>query len=241
MTPETRRAIERADEVFHLVAGTVAADWIQRLRPDARSLEPHYREGLRRRDVYAAITDEILAAVRRGSEVCAVFYGHPGVFVNPSHEAVRRARLEGFPAQMLPAISAADCLFADLGVDPGRTGLQTYEATDFLIHRRRVDPSATLVLWQVSVVGDLTATGPTNMEGLAVLAEHLLTLYPAEHEVTLYEASPYPVSSAFIRTIPLAGLADVEPTSLATLYVPPAEKRRSDPAMLERLGLSPGR
>jgi hypothetical protein len=71
-----------------------------------------------------------------------------------------------------------------------------------------------------------------------VLAEHLLTLYPADHEVTLYEASPYPVCSPLVRTLPLTQLSGAEPTSLATLYVPPAERRRRDSAMLERLGMT---
>jgi hypothetical protein len=35
---------------------------------------------------------------------------------------------------MLPAISAEDCLFADLGVDPADHGCPSYEATDFLVH-----------------------------------------------------------------------------------------------------------
>ena len=48
------------------------------------------------------MVEEILAAVREGKRVCAVFYGHPGVYVKPSHEAVRRARKEGFEARMLP-------------------------------------------------------------------------------------------------------------------------------------------
>jgi hypothetical protein len=34
---------------------------------------------------------------------------------------------------MLPAVSAEDCLFADLGVDPGAAGCQSHEAADFLI------------------------------------------------------------------------------------------------------------
>ena len=43
--------------------------------------------------------------IRAGFRVCAVFYGHPGVFVYPSHEAIRRARAEGFAARMLPALT----------------------------------------------------------------------------------------------------------------------------------------
>ena len=64
----------------------------------------------------------MLAPIRRGIRLCAVVYGHPGVFVYASHEAVRRCRLEGLPARMLPGISAEDCLLADLGVDPGVRG-----------------------------------------------------------------------------------------------------------------------
>jgi hypothetical protein len=37
---------------------------------------------------------------------------------------------------MLPGISAEDCLFADLGIDPGIYGCQSYEATDFLANGR---------------------------------------------------------------------------------------------------------
>src|SRR5437773_2103233 len=77
--------------------------------------------GKPRRETYAEMVEELLAPVRAGHNVCAAFYGHPGVFVNPGHEAIRRARAEGFPARMLPAVSALDCLVADLGIDPAAT------------------------------------------------------------------------------------------------------------------------
>ena len=77
-------------------------------------------EGRSRLDTYQDMVDRILACVREGSDVCVAFYGHPGVFVYPSHEAIKRARIEGYKATMLPGISAEDCLFADLGIDPGK-------------------------------------------------------------------------------------------------------------------------
>ena len=49
---------------------------------------------------------------------------------------------EGFNAQMLAGISAEDCLFADLGLDPGKNGCQSFEATDFLIRRRQFEPTS---------------------------------------------------------------------------------------------------
>ncbi len=136
---------------------------------------------------------------------------------------------------MLPGVSAEDCLFADLGIDPAVTGLQSYEATNFLYYHRQVDTSAALILWQVSVVGETAVVEPPNRPGLAILADHLQTLYPPEHEVTLYEASPYPVGSPFVRTVPLSQLAMAEPTPLTTLYVPPAARQRRNAAMVERL------
>src|SRR5438876_10133388 len=95
-------------------------------------------------------------------------------------------------ARMLPAVSALDCLVADLGIDPAATGLQSYEATDFLVHRRPPDEAATLVLWQIGVVGELGYATEPRRENLALLVERLVETYPRDHEAIVYEASPYP-------------------------------------------------
>jgi uncharacterized protein YabN with tetrapyrrole methylase and pyrophosphatase domain len=205
--------------VLYLVADPTVMSLIERLNPNARSLHTHYEAGQDRKRTYAAIAEDILERVRAGVDVCAAFYGHPGVFVTPSHEAVARARAEGFRARMLPAVSAEDCLFADLGVDPGRTGCQSYEATDFLLRKRKIDVSAALILWQV------------------VLVERLLAEYPPDHVGVLYEASLYPVAEPVIEHVPLADLARAEIEPMSTLYVPPAEERGTDPAIAARLGI----
>jgi uncharacterized protein YabN with tetrapyrrole methylase and pyrophosphatase domain len=237
LTPEARTAIERADIVLSLVTEPVMQDFLEQLNPNTRSLHTLYEVGETRGDAYEAMTEEILRHVREGRKVCAAFYGHPGVFVAPSHEAVRRARAEGFEARMLPSISAEDCLFADLGVDPSRFGCQSYEATDFLVHSRRIDPTAALVLWQIGTVGSVVAAEGPRPTGLAVLVEALLEHYPPDHGVTVYEASPYPGFDPLVRPVPLAELAPEHVTALATLYVPPREPARLDIMMLDRLGL----
>jgi precorrin-6B methylase 1 len=184
------------------------------------------------------MVEAILAPLEAGRDVCAVFYGHPGVFVLPGHEAVRRAREAGHAARMLPAVSALDCLVADLGIDPGATGLQSYEATDFLVHRRRPDTAATLVLWQVGVVGETGYALEPRPERLALLAERLAHSYPAEHETIVYEATPYPlVSEPFVLRTPLAQLASAPVPLLSTLVVPPARRPRRDRTTMARLGL----
>ena len=116
LTAEARIALERAEEVFYVVTEPAGAAALERLNPNTRSLVELYREGVPRAEIYAEMARQIVDSAVAGKRVCAAFYGHPGVFASPSHEAVRRARAEGFPATMLPAISAEDCLFADLGV-----------------------------------------------------------------------------------------------------------------------------
>jgi uncharacterized protein YabN with tetrapyrrole methylase and pyrophosphatase domain len=223
VTAEAEAAIERADEVIYLVTQPLTAEWIERTNPRSRSLEGLYAPGKPRHKTYAEMVDELLAAVRAGRDVCAAFYGHPGVFVTPGHEAVRRARAEGFRARMLPAVSALDCLVADLGIDPAATGLQSYEATDFLVHRRPLDGAATLVLWQIGVIGERSVATEPNPDRLAELVERLAETYPRDHEAIVYEASPYPlVADPIVLRLPLAALPEARVPLLSTLVVPPA-------------------
>ncbi|HZG36857.1 MAG TPA: SAM-dependent methyltransferase, partial [Gaiellaceae bacterium] len=147
---------------------------------------------------------------------------HPGVFVAPSHEAVARARAEGIPARMLPAVSAEDCLFADLGIDPGRSGCQSYGASYFLARRPPLDTAAHVLLWQISVVGERRAVTEVRREGLVELTDALLDHYAPTHEVVVYEASPYSVVDALVERLPLRQLPEHEVTPMATLVIPPA-------------------
>lgn len=238
VTPHTRAVIERADDVLYLVANPLTAVWIERLNSNSRSLDRFYEPGKDRAETYAEMVEEILARVRAGRRVCAAFYGHPGVFVEPAHEAVRRARREGFRARMLPAISAEDCLVADLGLDPGETGCQTYEATGFLLYRYRIEPTALLILWQVGFLGQVaTPAEPAPPLPLDVLVDRLGELYPDHHEVILYEAAVYPILEPYVARLPLAGLRNADIPPMATLVVPPASTPKPDEGMLVRLGL----
>jgi Tetrapyrrole (Corrin/Porphyrin) Methylases len=213
----------------------VTAAWIERANPNARSLSPFYEQGKERREIYGSIVDEIVSRVRAGLAVCAALYGHPGVFAWPGHEAIRRLRGEGFQARMLPGISAADCLVADLGIDPAATGCQSYEATDFLVRRRTIDTGALLILWQVGLVGEWHFDRIPSMRGLPLLIERLLALYPSQHETILYEASPYPVCDAAVQRLPLAAVADAEMSPVVTMVLPPRDEPEFDRDMLERV------
>jgi hypothetical protein len=230
--------IERADVLLHLVLDPLTVEWLERLNSNARSLAGHYAVGKDRRETYTAMVEEILAEVRTGAEVCVAFYGHPGIFVDPGHAAIKQARAEGFRARMLPGISAEDCLVADLGLDPAETGCQTYEATAFLLNRRQVDTSVLLILWQVGFLGQFATPPPGSPLPLEVLTERLADSYPAEHELIVYQASPYAIVGPFCERLALADLPGFDVPPLATMVVPPAERTTVDVTMLDRLGLS---
>jgi uncharacterized protein YabN with tetrapyrrole methylase and pyrophosphatase domain len=235
LTPQSRAEIERAEEFHYLMVDELSDSWIAKLNPNSHSLRAHYAPDRKRSETYEAMVEQILASVRAGRRVCAAFYGHPGVCAFPSHEAIRRAREEGFSARMLASVSAEDCLFADLGVDPGKSGCQSYEATDFLLRPRTFDPTAALVLWQVAFIGITQAPVAPAPETFKVLVEYLLEFYDPDHEAVLYEASPYPVGESSVKRIRLGDLADAELGPLATLYLAPRGRAETDPVMRGRL------
>jgi uncharacterized protein YabN with tetrapyrrole methylase and pyrophosphatase domain len=239
-TLEASLRIERADKVFSLVADPLAEHWLSTINENVEPLHCLYVVGKERRETYAEIVARVLEAVREGLAVCAVTYGHPGIASFPLHESIRQARAVGFTAEMLAAVSAEDCLFSDLGIDPVSTGFTSYEATDFLVRRRSVDITNVLLLWQVGVIGELsckTDHASWNPKGLEVLTETLLEAYPADHEVVIYEAARLPLCTPYIVRTALRRLPEAGVTALCSLLVPPVTKAKIDQAMVRRLDI----
>ncbi|MCL1472344.1 SAM-dependent methyltransferase [Argonema antarcticum] len=230
--------IVQADKLLFAVADPLTAKWLRSLNATAEAI-PYNTDRTRRKETYREMVERILTEVRQGLNVCAVFYGHPGVFADPAHGALKQARREGFKAQMLPGISAEDCLFADVGLDPGVNGCQSFEATDFLIRRRKFDPTCALILWQIAMIGNLGFYKEgSHLHGLTVLAEVLQEYYSFDHEVIVYEAAVYyPVCEPVIKRIPLSKLPEANVTPVSTLYVPPLGPAPLDREMMARLGM----
>ncbi|MBW4494388.1 MAG: hypothetical protein KME26_15130 [Oscillatoria princeps RMCB-10] len=239
LTFEAQSAIKNADKVFYAEGNPLIVYQINSLNPNAQTIADLYGKGKPRNVTYSQMVDRIMTAVREGLRVCAVFYGHPGVFVYASHKSISVARAEGYEAQMLPGISAEDCLFADLGIDPAKYGCQSYEATDFLIYRRVFDRRSTLVLWQVGIIGQVDYQGRRfEPKGLELLVEVLLESYPAEHTGIIYEASQNALFLPRMEPVAIGKLAEADLTTISTLVIPPAPKWSvPDMERVKRLGL----
>jgi hypothetical protein len=236
LSPLARSHIEKADVVFAVVSDGIVEQWLKEMHPDVRSLQPLYREGKSRMDTYRQMVETMLAEVRAGRNVCGAFYGHPGVFAWPPHKAIEIARSEGYRAHMEPGISAEDCLYADLGIDPGTVGCQHFEASQLLFYKRRIDPTAYLVLWQVGVVGDQSlARFSTGAQYRRVLVEVLARDYPLEHEVIIYRCATLPIQQARIERTALGNLPDANITLEDTVVIPPARVLEPDAEIRARL------
>lgn len=239
LTVEARAHVEQADEVLYLVNEPAMKLWIEKTSRKSTSLEDLYKKYRLRHDCYHAITQYILEILNKNIHVCVVIYGHPTILAEPGLNAVIEAKKQGYDAKIIPGISTMDCLFADLLIDPGTVGCQTFEATDFLIHRRKFDNSSHLILWQIDVIGILdNADKHNSSHGLKYLVNYLNTKYLEDHSVILYQASQYPSFKPYIKEIYLKKLPEMKVNAITTLYIPPAKTSSYDETIIRDLKMN---
>ena len=244
-TREAEAYLKVADKVFYCVSNPPSQIWLHQVRPDAYDLYVLYNDTKPRFNTYMQMSEAMLHYVRKGLRVVGVYYGHPGIFVLSTHRAIAIAKREGYEAVMKPGISALDCLCADLGVDPAYPGMQTFEASEVLLRKRRLDTTVHNVLWQVGLIGEqgYRRKGFIN-DKFPVLVEYLQQYYGEDYEVTHYIGARH---ATFEPTIAVHKLSDMlNPrvratfTGISTFYIPPKDAAQTDPEMAARLGFIVG-
>lgn len=235
LTTESITHIKTADLVLYSLNEPLMEEWIN-ANSNASSLDEIVKQSNLRMDTYVDMTDYIVKSVQKNQHVCVVFYGHPTVFAKSALDAARTIRDKGYLVKILPGISAEDCLYADLFIDPGSCGCISYEATDMILKQRVIDPTSHLIIWQVGMIGNLTHIHSDNLDAINVLQEYLLKYYDASQEVISYEAALYPHAEAKIEKLYLYNLKNMKLTSLTTLYLPPISQRKTNQDALLRLG-----
>lgn len=139
-------------------------------------------------------------------------------------------------------ISAEDCLYADLGVDPSIPGIQVYEATDLLLRKRHIDTTANLILFQVGCIGDLgfKFNGYENSK-FELLLDYLEQFYGPDHIAINYVANMFNGSPTIeAQTISQYRLPEVrqQVSGISTFFIAARQASENDPVMGEKLGLS---
>lgn len=230
LTPEAADAIRRSQYLMYLIPDPTAVAFISSLASgEIEDAGSFYQPNASLSSAYDAMIQRAMDSVRDGQRTCFALYGHPGVIVYPSHRLLRVARSAGVEAVMLPGVSAEDCLFCDLGIDPASQGCQTFWATDLLLNRRMVDPTMATILWSIGVVGcsSFSSAGMSS-EALLALLDRLYLVYPPSHMAVVYEAATEAGQPHRADAVPLAALPTVPLDGASTLFIPPVTPTIAD-------------
>lgn len=222
ITREVEVSVQQADKVLYLVNEPVIEEWILKQASETESMHDLYIKNESRRDNYRAIIDKIIEEHEVCRNLCVLIYGHPTVFAYPGIEAIRQIERKGGVVKIMPGISAEDCLFADLRVNPGERGCLSIEATEFLLYDRVIDPMSHVIFWQIGQVGNtgIPTTGLNNAL-LDYFCRRITEIYGHDKEVVLYEASLYPNIPPKIRKLNISLLKQEEISTISSLYLSP--------------------
>ena len=226
LTEESKAAIEQADLVLYLVNEPIAAQWIQNKSKQNESLENLYFNENIRINAYKKIADQILHRTITHDNICVVVYGHPLLLSNSIEHVIKQIDRNIIELTVIPAISAFDCLLADLEIDP-LNGCFSIEANELINKNKQIDPTNHLIIWQVGLINDVHSKENHNLYDIKALKKKLLQTYDMEHECILYESSMYPhIPCKKITTI-ISNIDQMPISRITTAYIPPISSNLS--------------
>ncbi len=196
-----------------------------------------YVDGSIRMENYNRAADMVLEAKGDGRPVGYVTYGNP-MFYDSVAQLIARKAAAGRSVRVLPGISSLDSIVCDIQVDMA-PGIQIYEASWLMAFQilPRVDTHVILV--QVGSVGSYRAHYGQRLDGstLTGLIDHLTTVYPKEHRVSLVRSTATGEHPEKISSYTLERLCDAtaEELSGASLYIPAFKQPTPNPEMLTEL------
>ena len=224
-TLETIGYIKEADIVFYHANSGVTASYIRELNPNSVDLYEYYGEGKVRTITYIQMAELMLREVRAGRSVVGLFHGHPGFFVQAARRSLAIAKREGHKTALIPAVSAIDCLFADLRIDPGVSGLQILKAGHILRDNAQVATDNHVVFIQIGSVGDNTFSfSGFKQAKYGQFFDKLISIYGEHHDSVYYVAPIFPGCDPVVRPRKLREYRDsstLNSVHAATLYLPP--------------------
>jgi len=196
-TQEFAVAVKHADIVIYLVNEPILELWLQKNSKQSFSLNELYFLSSERSDSYQLIEQKVISSFECYNNICLVFYGHPLLLADSVNTIINQAKSKEIKVQVLPGISAFDCLLADLEIKLDG-GCFLAEASFFVKHQTKIDISHHVVLWQVGMI-DVSTPPTENKKGnILKLKNELLKYYPPQSIIYLYEASLYPYRKPLI-------------------------------------------
>jgi precorrin-3B methylase len=224
VTREAEDCLRASRTAYFVDHGFGIPQYLANLGPRPIALLGEYAEGRNRIETYRKMAAIVIDAALSDPPVCFATYGHPTVFVYPSLLIQRAAAVLELRVHVVPGISIFDAAFIDLGLDPGLTGLQIFEASTLLADKRTLQSDVPCLLLQVDSVESAFYTRRLSRpERFMGLQEHLLRFYPAEHEVVTLFSPTFPILPPIINRFALRDLPEhcASTAQSGTMYIPP--------------------
>jgi len=229
LTREAEQVLKRAKRVYLLHPLPEVRSFVDTQCGSVIDLTELYEEGSERAESYEEMAQQVVEGAEEAVEpVVFAVYGHPTVGVAPSSLIQKKAKGTDLIVEILPGISALDCLYTDLGFDPFTRGLQVFEATDLIVYDINLDPATPTFVLQVGLTGTrLYDTRTSTSKRLLPLKDHILQFYPPDHEVIFARTPTIPFADAQQLSVPISEFETVatDIDSTHTLVIPPVKKR----------------
>lgn len=182
--------------------------------PQMENLLVYYGTDKNRHKTYAEMLDVILDAAGSTPPVAFATYGSAMVGTLVAHRILAEAPRRGLSVHVTNAVSCFDGMWADFNLDPFY-GFEIWEATALVRMDVKPDTTAHLVLpqapmYEVTTGVDLATLTMQTSSAVAVLRDHLLRFYPADHEVHYIKTGSGPGARSLAPDIETLRLADLD-------------------------------
>lgn len=225
LTYQTKIAIEKCSYLMFLVHDPATKNWLNYVKPGCKSLDAIYYAYESREESYNAVASAVINTAKKINNSLFLIYGHPTIFSSVTSKIIEKAK--DVEIEIYPGISALDCLLADLKIDPGYRGIQSFDATEFILYNHIINPYSHMIIWQPAVIGhlEIIKNDIINLErrkiATSLLKARLENCYESNHPIYIYEASNYPGVNFYSKKVCLSTLLNESLPRLSSLYIPP--------------------
>ncbi|WP_192484645.1 MULTISPECIES: SAM-dependent methyltransferase [Cysteiniphilum] len=222
-TKEFITCATQSDIVLFLNNDHITKEWYEKYCKKTYDLNEIYQKDntVHRKDIYLAIADYVIKSFDEHDSVCFSLYGHPFFCAQPALYAIdeiARER-EDIEIHSFAAVSALDCLWNDLRVNPAENGMQMYEASHMIYEEIPLISKVDLVILQAGFIDIQTIHTGEQKANTDKLKHHLLKYYHVDSQIIIYQAAQYPSQAPVIDKIKLNELESNKVTTLSTIYI----------------------
>lgn len=237
LTKEAETVLRKSDKVLYLTNDDHYESFIHDINPASESLESIYFSCASRAHAYQAIQTKILSELQIGKTLCFAIYGHPTFFVQTVPDLYEHTKRLGLSMKVLPAVSAMDCMLADLCINPGDRDMQIFDATNILVYKKQLDWSSHIFIYQLGAVGESSHLREPHMlaRRTKFFCDYLAKQVKGDPKVVIYEASQLPKRSSVVTRSTLKTLYLHPISPIATIYIPPVEQRPKQADVIDAL------